>query len=106
MSYIRAENVLPPEILALVQNYVDGKMLYVPKRQSTRNNWGSVSGTKDYYARRNTRICAEANQGARVCELADKYSLTQKSIQRILRNNKASCRTEDTRERSCHEAGE
>ena len=30
MSYIRAEDVLPSDVLAVVQNYVDGEMLYVP----------------------------------------------------------------------------
>lgn len=98
MSYIRAEDVLPPDVLALVQTYIDGKMLYIPKKQSDRNNWGSVSGIKEYYAERNAGICAEAQSGVRICELADRYGLTPKSIQRILRNNRPSCCTKHSRE--------
>ncbi|MBQ2667752.1 MAG: hypothetical protein IJF56_03910 [Clostridia bacterium] len=99
MSYIRAEDVLPPDVLALVQTYIDGKMLYIPKKQSDRSNWGSVSGTKEYYAERNAEICAKAMCGVRVCELADQYGLTPKSIQRILRGSRPSCCTENTAER-------
>lgn len=32
MSYMRAEEVLPQEILASVQQYVDGQMLYIPRK--------------------------------------------------------------------------
>ena len=36
MGYIRAEDVLPSEVLALVQKYVEGQMLYVPKKDFQR----------------------------------------------------------------------
>jgi len=103
MRYIRAEDVLPPEVLALVQKYVDGKMLYVPKRPFSRDNWGAVSGTKEYYANRNAAICAEFENGAARCELAEKYFLSEKSIQRILRRGTCSCCSEDIRKRNDHE---
>lgn len=40
MSYIRAEDVLPEYVLDLVQQYVDGEMIYIPRKGSKRS-WGS-----------------------------------------------------------------
>lgn len=91
MGYVRAEDVLPPDVLAMVQKYVDGKMLYVPKKHTKRNNWGAVSGTKAYYASRNAKICAEHDNGDSVGKLAEKYFLSEKSIQRIIKNRSPSC---------------
>ena len=34
MGYIRAEDVLPSEVLTLVQEFIDGQMLYVPKKDA------------------------------------------------------------------------
>ena len=36
MSYIRAEEVLPKELLASVQQYVDGQMLYIPRKEKEK----------------------------------------------------------------------
>ena len=91
MSYIKAEEVLPEDILKLVQNYVDGKLLYVPKKTSIRDDWGSASGTKEYYAKRNAHICKNYENGMSFCELSEKYFLSIKSIQRIIRKNATSC---------------
>ena len=87
MSYIRAEDILPPDVLLLVQSYVEGRLLYIPKKRIARNKWGSVSGSKTYYSRRNALICAEFRQGACVYDLMTKYCLSEKSIQRILRSS-------------------
>lgn len=92
MRYIKAEEILPPDLLALVQTYAQGRMLYIPKKQTGRNDWGSVSGTKAYYAQRNAAIRTDAHAGMHPNALAKKYSLTPKSIQRILREGTPSCR--------------
>lgn len=89
MSYKRAEDVLPPDVLALVQMYVDGIMLYVPKKSSSRKRWGTANGTKAYYASRNAMISVEFRNGASICELAERYFLSEKSIQRIVRDSAA-----------------
>ena len=82
MGYIRAEDVLPSEVLTLVQEFIDGQMLYVPKKDAGRNTWGSISGTKEYL-----EICAEYRAGCSVHLLAEKYCLSVKSIQRIVRTS-------------------
>ena len=34
MSYIKAENVLPQELIETIQQYVDGKLIYIPCREN------------------------------------------------------------------------
>ncbi len=90
MGYIRAEDVLPTEILTLVQEFVEGQMLYVPKRNSGRRKWGSVSGARNSLECRNAQIYEEYMAGRGVSFLADKYFLSVKSIQKIIRDTKPS----------------
>lgn len=84
MSYISAEEVLPKELIETIQQYVSGKSIYIPSKE--KKNWGSETATKQYYAMRNREICAKHKDGISVKELASAYSLSEKSIQRILRN--------------------
>ncbi len=64
MGYIRAEEILPTEVIELIQQYVDGANIYIPKKY------------KEYLV------------GLKTQELAEKYFLSEKSIQRILRKMK------------------
>lgn len=90
MGYVRAEDVLPEEILTLVQGFVEGQMLYIPKKNSQRSHWGSVSGTKSSLECRNAQIYEEYRAGCDIQRLADKYFLSVKSIQKIIRDSKPS----------------
>lgn len=36
MGYIRAEKILPQEIIELIQQYVDGENIYIPKKSGNR----------------------------------------------------------------------
>lgn len=40
MKYKKAQNVLPEEILELIQNYVDGEYLYIPRKSKNKKSWG------------------------------------------------------------------
>lgn len=44
MGYMRAEEILPVEIIELIQRYVDGESIYIPRKPSHRKAWGA--GTK------------------------------------------------------------
>lgn len=90
MGYIRAEDVFPSEVLALIQEYVDGQMLYIPAKTKGRNKWGSMSGMKEYLKCRNSSIYEEYQAGMSIQILAEKYFLSEKSIQRIIRDSKLS----------------
>lgn len=91
MGYIKAEEVLPAEVIELIQQYVDGANIYVPKKPNHYVGWGQANHTKEKIQARNHDIYQEYLQGIRVNELAEKYYLSQKSIWRILRNMKNDC---------------
>ena len=83
MSYISAEDVLPKELIETIQQYVSGKNIYIPCKE--KKVWGSQTETKQYYKRRNQEICIKHKKGVSIKTLATTYSLTEKSIQRIIR---------------------
>ena len=39
MSYVKAVDVLPDEILELIQNYVDGEYIYIPRKEDNKKSW-------------------------------------------------------------------
>lgn len=86
MSYRRADEILPADILKILQEYVSGETIYVPKKSECRKKWGSNTGVRENLRQRNEQIWAEYQNGSSTGELAEKYYLTEKSIQRILRN--------------------
>lgn len=88
MSYIRAEDVLPKELIQTIQQYVDGKAIYIPSIQ--KKPWGSETKTRSILLERNQTICSEFQTGTPAAELARKYSISDKSIQRIIRRMKES----------------
>lgn len=85
MRYIKAEDVLPEEVILLIQQYVDGVTLYVPRKAENRRSWGCGTDYRKELATRNAAIREERAHGVPVWELAQRYHLSQKSIQRILR---------------------
>lgn len=88
MGYIKAEEILPPHIVELIQNYVDGESIYIPRKEQKRINWGSRTLIRQELKERNSLIFAEYKKGERSCELAARYFLSEKSIQRIVREMK------------------
>ena len=88
MGYKRAEEILPTEIIALIQQYVDGQNIYIPRKEHGRKEWGSATDTRQVLKQRNDRIYADYLAGMKVCELADQYFLSVKSIQYIIRKMK------------------
>lgn len=88
MGYVKAEDVLPPEMIEQLQQYVDGKILYIPKREAKKSAWGKGTTTKAELAKRNAEIYEKFLRGSSVAELAQEYFLVEKSIQRIIRQEK------------------
>ena len=41
MGYRRAEEILPMEVIEIIQRYVDGESIYIPKKAENRQAWGS-----------------------------------------------------------------
>ena len=88
MSYVKAVDVLPDEILSLIQNYVDGEYIYIPRKEDNKKSWGENTNSKKEIRMRNSNIYEDYKQGIKVKELAEKYFLSEKSIQRIVLQKK------------------
>ena len=84
MSYIKAETILPHDLIEIIQQYVSGENIYIPRKEKL--DWGSRTHSKQYYAARNQNICNEYENGFSVTDLSQKYSLSEKSVYRVLRN--------------------
>jgi len=87
MSYKTQTAPLPKELIEQIQEYVDGKVIYIPKKQEHKKRWGTVTDTKTFYSIRNCEICKDYRQGMTIKELSEKYYLTEKSIRRILKHS-------------------
>lgn len=84
MGYRKAEQVLPAEIITLIQDYVDGECIYIPRKENARKQWGEGTKIREELGMRNERIFKDYERGLKTYELAEKYFLSEKSIQRIL----------------------
>ncbi len=84
MSYKKAAQVLPQELLAQVQEYVDGEYLYIPRISGSKKDWGSATTTRRELQARNRLIYEAYQAGTSTAELAKAFYLSPKSIQRIV----------------------
>ena len=85
MSYRKAEEILPRELIEVIQQYVDGENIHIPRNLEHRKGWGELIQARQELDARNSAICREHREGESVPRLSQKYYLTEKSIQRIIR---------------------
>ena len=85
MGYTNAAEVLPRTILEVVQKYIDGECLYIPRRDDRKKTWGEITQSRRNLQARNRKIHDLHCQGLGVRELAEMYFLAPKTISRILR---------------------
>lgn len=83
MKYRNASHVLPDELLAEIQKYAQGELIYIPKVEE-KKQWGEGSGARRYYEDRNNKIKADYRAGLKITALADKYGLSEDRIRRIV----------------------
>ena len=88
MGYRRVEEILPMEIIELIQRYVDGENIYIPRKENQRKEWGNKTLIRQELEDRNIQIFTDFQNGYKVQDLSIKYFLSEKSIQRILRKMK------------------
>ena len=86
MSYIKAEEILPEELIRRIQEYADGVYIYIPRKPGTRHAWGQETDYKSELKARNDRIRSDYTAGVSVALLSRRYHLSEKSIRRILQN--------------------
>ncbi|QTD43002.1 CD3324 family protein [Sporosarcina sp. Te-1] len=88
MTYINAERVLPADLIRDIQKYVDGKPLYIPRKSERKKSWGEKNGTREVLLKRNKEIYSKFLNGTTIVELTETYYLSEKSIRRIIRQEK------------------
>ena len=84
MSYIKANEILPEDLIHQIQEYADGVYIYIPRKPGSRHPWGQKTEYKAELDIRNDSIRREYEEGASVAMLCRKYHLSEKSIRRIL----------------------
>lgn len=89
MSYRKAQDVLPQELLIIIQDFIDGEYIYIPRKDALRKKWGETTNTKQELAERNARIWSDFLQGFPTEELSQRYYLAPKTIQKIIAKMKA-----------------
>ncbi|MFF2016816.1 MULTISPECIES: CD3324 family protein [Bacillales] len=84
MSYVNGRDVLPPRLLEELQGYIQGELLYIPKKSEQRVRWGENSGSRQEIANRNEEIFCSHRSGCSVSELQKRYHLSEESIRKII----------------------
>ncbi len=88
MKYEKAQNVLPEYVVEMIQQYIDGGYLYIPRKCENKKAWGENSGIKEDLMNRNEEIYNSFQNGASIKSLAKSYYLTEHTIRRIIREVK------------------
>lgn len=88
MKYEKAQNVLPVELITIIQQYTDGTYLYIPRKADEKRGWGEKSGTRASLKIRNKTIYQRYNEGQRIDELSEEYFLSHSQIKRIIKQFK------------------
>ena len=90
MSYVNAEEVLPKVLLKEIQKYVDGQLLYIPRKNENSLSWGEKSGTRVKLAERNRAIVSRYYSGETIAKLSEVYYLSEKRIHGIIHEYESS----------------
>ena len=90
MSYVNAEDVLPKLLVEEIQRYVDGQLLYIPRKNENSLSWGEKNGTREKLAERNQTILDHYYSGQTIVELSKMYYLSEKRIQGIIHEYESS----------------
>ena len=86
MKYVNANNVLPEELLSMIQKYYQGGYLYIPKE-----NYSEPKRKTDYkieLEKRNQYIYLKHLEGRTNGQLGNIYHLSESSIRRIISKEK------------------
>lgn len=84
MSYLKAEEHLPSELIKEIQKYISGAQIYIPGIAEKRLHWGEKNGTRKILENRNKTIRNLKKSGLKINDLADQFGLSPDSIRKIL----------------------
>lgn len=84
MRYVKAETILPDNLLKEIQKYIQGEYVYIPTGSGTRKKWGENSGNREQLKVRNEDIKKKYKSGYTVKSLAEEFFLSMDSIRKIV----------------------
>lgn len=84
MKYVKASDVLPPGLLDELFRYIDGCMLYIPRRPQEKRAWGENSGAKEAIRHRNACMKSAFKAGSTISALSEAYHLAEETVKKIL----------------------
>lgn len=84
MKYVKANTVLPEQLIIEIQKYVQGESIYIPKPQAKYKKWGTRSGGRQLIDERNSSIKNAYKSGKTMNQLADEYFLSIETIKKIV----------------------
>ena len=84
MKYVKAETVLPGDLVREIQKYIQGGYLYIPSQLETRKKWGEKSGNLLLIQNRNKDIRCKYGSGYKIKDLAGEFFLSEDSIKKII----------------------
>ena len=88
MRYVNAHEVLPEELLMEIQKYVQGDLIYIPKPEKERIQWGVLTGERQRLQKRNEQIKQQYQDGKSLQQLAGLYHLSIETIKKIVYKKK------------------
>lgn len=88
MKYVNANEVLPDRLITEIQQYIQGESIYIPRPESSRQKWGSCSGSRKWIDERNDSIRTSFRSGSTIQELAQEYFLSTETIKKLSINEK------------------
>lgn len=87
MKYMNGSEVLPEELVRLIQRYVQGSYIYIPKEEA-KENWGANTNYRNELAKRDSHIYRRYLEGIPASQLGSRYHLSSSSIRRIILKQK------------------
>ncbi|HPE37778.1 MAG TPA: CD3324 family protein [Spirochaetales bacterium] len=106
MSYIKGDETLPPELLAEIQKYVQGALVYIPRPPQERMAWGHKNGARMLLDQRDDAIRQAKSAGVSINDLADQYALSTDAIRKILyRRRSGACPAQLAQASEAHDLG-
>ena len=84
LKTVKAQTVLPEELMREIQKYIQGETIYIPKAKKSHAGWGSKSGSRKRLDERHTAIRASFRKGRSITEWGHEYYLSMESIKKIV----------------------
>jgi Mor family transcriptional regulator len=88
LNYKKGADVLPARLLKEIQEYVEGSLVYIPKK-SRKAGWGDLSGARELIDKRNKMMISMFEQGNSIQALADKFHLGEDTVRKIVYGKKS-----------------